>query len=101
MGNKCEHVVPEMMSIPKGTKDRRGEQFGFFTVVGKSCSNKKRGTKWVCRCSCGAYEFRYSKAIDNQENHGDRCTSCWDIAQIKKKDIRLRSPSAEPDVRRL
>ena len=53
--------------------DLTGTRFGRLVVFGMSAQFKKR---WVCRCDCGKYTMRSSKAIKNPENRGDRCDLC-------------------------
>src|SRR5271157_2330348 len=57
--NELKHVMKN-----PDFKDYTGHKHGYFTVIGllKPEHEEKKGTlsraKWVCKCSCGMYEFR-------------------------------------------
>lgn len=80
-----------------------GVTFGRFKVIGLlPKSNPKGKALWLVRCACGDYESRGSKAICNPENRGDRCDKCRHLAQLKRREVYLRNPTApQPDVRDL
>jgi len=64
--------------------DLTGAMFGRFTVIGWSYDKKK---KWVVRCSCGNYEVRTKKCI--QQNAKDQmCIKCYSALQAIKKSER-------------
>jgi hypothetical protein len=73
-----------------------GKKFGRFTVIGVLADDggKNRGCRWVCRCVCGDYEVRSTKAIrlmltaPKKETGGARCWYCsrWDIARERYKE---------------
>ncbi len=60
--------------------DLTGRECGRLQVIGLHADMKKR---WVVRCACGDYEVRSAKAINNPENHGDRCCNCRHLAFLK------------------
>lgn len=57
-----------------------GRKVGRLTVVG--WNHKK--SRWVCRCSCGIYVYRTSKAIKNDKNKADACFQCTKLIDIKR-----------------
>ena len=77
--------------------DLKGKRFGRFTVVGvldDDGGGKNRGARWVCRCDCGDYEAKTTKAIRTvlaglapAEGVGYRCFYCaqWQIVQGRYK----------------
>ena len=65
-------------------KDLTGIRFGRLKVIGKAANRNKR---WVCRCDCGKYTVRTTKAVKNPENYGDRCDLCQHHAYLVKKRI--------------
>lgn len=81
---------PTMFSrIPKGEFDLTGHKFGRFTVIGKLMWEKRSVDKalWVCRCACGKYAARTSKAARNPANAEiDRCEQCRHVAYLKRED---------------
>jgi hypothetical protein len=58
-----------------------GFKRGRLTVIGW---NDKKG-RWVCRCLCGTYVYRTSKAIKNEKNKIDACYQCTKLIDTKKK----------------
>ncbi len=61
--------LPKSISASESVLGRRQ---GRLTVIGLSIKPKK----WVCKCDCGVYVHRTSKAIKNKENYLDRCEMC-------------------------
>lgn len=77
----CAHwrAAPFMSSkVPRDMPNLIGVRFGRFTVVGLEKEMKNRG--WVCRCDCGDFETRKTRAVRNPNNFGDRCHECRDRA---------------------
>lgn len=62
-------------------QDLTGFRFGRLRVIGLAKDYKQ---KWVCRCDCGKYTLRKSKAVKNPENYGDRCDLCQHHAFLIK-----------------
>ncbi|MFA5196041.1 MAG: hypothetical protein WC401_09625 [Bacteroidales bacterium] len=60
-----------------------GLKTGWLTVVGLSEEKKNR---WVCRCVCGRYVFRYAKALRNSKNKNDKCITCNKIEWLSNKN---------------
>jgi hypothetical protein len=99
----CHHwdICPELEDLPKSVDqkhDLRGVKFGRMTVIGRlnlaaigKLKPSKKGALWVCRCSCGHYETRYSKSIKNKANQNDRCQLCRHLAYLKRKEIYRRT----------
>ena len=90
-GNKINSIYSEMplRTIPvlRGEENHTGKKFGFFTVAGKYFE-KQAGNRpmWVVRCSCGNYETRRSRSINNPANKNDSCHSCRELMHLKRQD---------------
>lgn len=67
-----ENPLPMMKPAPDAPK-LIGFRFGYMTVVGFSAERTKM---WVCKCLCGRYTYRSTKAIRNQKNSHDGCVRC-------------------------
>lgn len=63
--------------------DFTGRKFGRLTVIGMYADG---AGKWVCRCSCGSYLVRSSKAIKNQQNIHDACSECRHLMHLKRNE---------------
>ena len=61
--------------------DLTGFKKSRLTVIGWN-ANKSR---WVCRCLCGTYVYRTSKAIKNENNKIDACYQCTKLIEVKTK----------------
>lgn len=76
----CQRVFlapPPMRDPGSGVENLIGRTFGRFTVAGLSVEKRRDGCAlWVCRCVCGRYELRKSKAVRNSRNSGDACWEC-------------------------
>lgn len=84
--NRLEHESGEILShapLPMrpwlrsmetcaGARDLTGRVYGSLTVVGLSVRPKR----WVCRCSCGYYTHRTTKALKNPANFRTACDRC-------------------------
>jgi len=78
--------------------DMTGVRFGLFVVIGVAPGQLATGlnTRWVVRCQCGAFEYRRTRAIKNQENaHIDRCAVCRDLAWLRNHSTRVREVAKE------
>lgn len=85
------HIAPPAMqqelyfrqsAIDPHWKDFRGEKIGRLTVIGVTLakySDKKH--RWVCRCACGFYVERKTRAIDQKLN--DRCGQCHYVRYLR------------------
>ena len=72
--------------------DLTGLKFGRFTVIGKYGNfGKKKKPRWLVRCTCGDYETRTSRAINNPKNNNDCCDYCRHLIQLKRTDEFLRT----------
>lgn len=71
-----------------GEMDLKGKTFGRLRVIGKLPANVCGKNKWLCQCSCGLYEPRRPKAINNPRNHVDACYDCRTIHERKRNAIR-------------
>lgn len=57
-----------------------GVKFGRLTVF-----NYLGRGKWQCRCVCGNYCSRKSKAVKNPKNDHDACEECRELAFLKRE----------------
>jgi hypothetical protein len=66
--------------------DLTGRTFGRLTVVGYGGKGKQRdkGARWVCRCVCGTYTYRYKKRLVNPTgSQPPMCAECEKLAYVK------------------
>ena len=80
---------------PPNIENVTGVRFGRFVVIGYS---KNAGGKWVCRCDCGRYALRRTRAVKNADNSQDRCELCRHLAYVKRADAWLRT-GVDQDIR--
>lgn len=77
-----------MRSVPSEVRHNLiGRSFGRFTVIGLSVTRPSQpgGQAWVCRCSCGQYEIRRSRSIQNTKNAAiDRCDRCRQVEYLRR-----------------
>lgn len=76
-------VPPKMLPVGVDQEDLTGREFGRMRVVGRI-----KG-KWVCRCSCGLYEARKAKSINNPRNQNDACHHCRALLHLKRRSAML------------
>jgi hypothetical protein len=82
----------EIKPRPVEAKDLAGLKFGRLTVLGYYGSGA-RGSLWVVRCVCGAYETRAGRTIVrayHSNSSGDRCRAC-----VRLRDIQLVGSSVK------
>ena len=63
--------------------DMTGQRFGRLTVFGYS---KEFPHKWVCRCACGMYCIRKTKALTSTTHPVIPCHQCYRLAAKKKSE---------------
>jgi hypothetical protein len=80
--------IPKDLLKQRDFVDMTGIRFGNFRVIGLAEKNSKKIT-WVCKCLCGAYEFRTKRAIQNPANSKDRCSKCRDFIAKKRDAVYL------------
>ena len=68
-------------------KDCSGKKVGRLTTVGLY----SLGKGWVCRCDCGMYCIRRTRAILNPNNTQERCEECRHLAFLKRNEKRRRT----------
>lgn len=66
-------------SLPNLTGIRRGRLMAYGYVPGLG--------KWACRCDCGKYVLRTSRAMSNDKNLADACAHCRDLMFLKREEI--------------
>jgi hypothetical protein len=103
----CVPLPLPMRAIPvvTGCPDLIGHRFGWFTVVGLAdvannprslIARKKKkagagGARWVCRCVCGMYALRSTRAVrvdPSTLEHVDRCFHCRQLDKLKNAKTR-------------
>ena len=84
-----------MKKPPLNIKDVTGHRFGRFSVLGYSADGN---SKWVCRCDCGRYALRKTRAVLNKENGQDRCELCRHLSYLKRNEVWKRT-GKDPDIR--
>lgn len=82
-----ENPLP-LIPISWNEKNLKGIKFGKLTVMGKFSSGKK--AMWSCRCLCGRYCARSSKAIHNPKNNADCCAECQQLEFLKRRERELK-----------
>lgn len=68
-------------------KDLTGTRFGRLTVLGWSA---EKNSRWVCRCVCGMYTLRTSRAIKKAAKDST-CARCYLMALAKKNEFYRRT----------
>lgn len=66
--------------------DLTGRVFGRLTVIGYGALGNRR---WVCRCTCGMYVMRSSKAV--KAGTGAMCEHCKLLQLAKRRDLQRRT----------
>lgn len=66
---------------------QEGKKIGSLVVLGRArgAKSSKKGASYVCRCLCGYYVTRRSKAIRNPLNDKDCCELCRQKAFLANK----------------
>ncbi|EIW6162769.1 hypothetical protein MF451_003766 [Salmonella enterica subsp. enterica serovar Saintpaul] len=79
-------VMPEALiggdqfhTLPNLTGIRRGRLMAYGYVPGLR--------KWACRCDCGKYTLRSTKAMNNDKNLADACGDCRELLFLKREEI--------------
>lgn len=89
----CQPEPPAMRDIPAGVPNLIGCTNGLLTVIGLSV--RKGGaagntSRWVCRCACGYYTERTSKAVRywsraSSGDFTDRCDRCRQVFYLRRR----------------
>lgn len=83
------HSESPLRTVPANKRETNytGKRFGYFVVIGKYWKKKAGGKPtWVVKCSCGHYETRTSRSINNTANKKDRCHHCRETGYLRRKD---------------
>lgn len=75
-----EFCPPLRKELPHNCFQLAGLRVGRFIVVGYAAETNR----WIVRCTCGAFEHRKTKALQNPANQNDRCQACRRIDQAKR-----------------
>ncbi|WII71763.1 hypothetical protein QJS83_14960 [Bdellovibrio sp. 22V] len=66
-----------------------GKRRGRLVVIGR-LDHVYYKQRWVCRCDCGMYTLRSTKAMKNTA-HVDMCEQCQHLLYLKRNDIWRRT----------
>lgn len=84
----CSSMPLPLKPLPENvTEDLAGTKFGRLTVVGYSAD---KGRRWVCRCLCGNYVLRRTKAVE-QAAQDAACPQCYLLAVSKRHEFTRRT----------
>ncbi|EDY2029990.1 hypothetical protein GTB64_004432 [Salmonella enterica] len=70
-------------SLPNLTGIQRGRLIAYGFVPGVR--------KWACRCLCGRYVLRRTRAIANDANAADCCIQCRELLFLKREEVYRRT----------
>lgn len=90
---------PEASLINPAFVDMTGVQSGRLKVLGlEATPRKSKPPRWVCRCVCGTYVLRRTKALKPAHHciESFACTDCINLARIKRNDY-VRRTGKEAD----
>ena len=82
---------PDNPEIKKRIKEMIGIRKGRMITVCWWSSGKTNGSVWLCRCDCGDYETRKTRAIKNPENKDDCCQKCRHLKHLKRSEYWRRT----------
>lgn len=71
--------VPTARTLPNLTGTVRGH----LRVIGLWEDNSAAHARWVCKCVCGYYTTRSTKALRNERND-DRCDRCRQVDYLRR-----------------
>lgn len=80
----CSAVPLPTRRVPYFMPQLLGARRGKLTVVGLCAQSRKDGAQWLCRCVCGYYVTRATKAIRNERNDCDSCDRCRQVAFLRR-----------------
>lgn len=86
----------DVKNMIKPIFDLAGQKFGEIIVLYRTRSTGKRGSYWMCRCSCGAEFEKRGGAI--REMTTDRCMVCWfekKKEETREKNARLKEEKSQ------
>lgn len=83
---RTDAPLPTREFIGPQDQDITGKRYGRLTVVGNSAerSRNDRGAAWVVRCTCGYYEIRRTKTLNEQAGRSAQMCSHCDILEAIK-----------------
>lgn len=69
--------LPRLPPRPAHATDHTGERRGKMTAIAWCRSSRSgKGTVWLCRCSCGRYEYRRPGRWQSRPFPDDQCDVC-------------------------
>lgn len=96
----CEAAPMAMRQVFPGVPNLTGRVQGWLTVVGMAVERGGAGGRqgrWVCRCRCGYYVLRTSKAVKNSNNANDRCDRCRQLEHLQLRQRKIADGIIKPD----
>jgi hypothetical protein len=76
---------------PEAAEDLEGRPIGRMVVVRYHGGGRVNGSRWLCRCACGDYELRSSKAIKRNANPEHGCAKCDKLTYLLGLDRHRRN----------
>jgi hypothetical protein len=76
-------------------KIMHGKRFGSLVVVGCAAVKTNGSAKYVCRCDCGNYCYRYARAIKIGSLES-RCSECDARHELKRLELFRRTGKQSP-----
>lgn len=62
-----------------------GVMTGSLTPIGIWVDGRPGHLRWVCRCVCGYYTTRSTKALRKATNQHDQCDRCRQVAFLRRR----------------
>ena len=86
----CSPTPVPLRPVPRDMINLVGRSFGHLVVAGLCAKRQDQGkwaaTVWLCRCVCGYYVVRTTKAINNPANAAvDRCDRCRQTEFLRRR----------------
>ena len=76
-------IETRALEINQPQKDHSGRRFGRLTAIAPYAHKRKR---WVCRCDCGTFTVRTTRAVQNTKNN-DACEECRHLDYLRGKTL--------------
>lgn len=81
--------ITNQMRMSGDFADLTGRRVGRLTVIGYGGKSGKNagGARWVCRCDCGTYTYRYKKTIATPSGAFIGCAECERMNRIREDSV--------------
>lgn len=73
MADEAKPHSSSFIKLPRMAKDLTGREFGRLVAVGPVSNHKKRGIKWLVRCSCGGTAEYFANLLLSGKNRSCGC----------------------------